>query len=189
MSKQVKIRLILVFIIFALITTMVITETFALFETNATSTDELTIGAWKIYVNQNDVNLNETITLNDFTYTARTHTENGYFAPGSSGTFDIIIDASESDVSVAYDLDIDNSELTDHPNITFGIKNMTTNQEILSNTYNGTLLLNDANRTVTIRITLTWNDQLTYDPNDSELIGESLSFPIELHFIQYTGTS
>ena len=182
-------KLLLIVAIFLLITVLAITNTYALFETNATSTSEFGIGAWKIYINDNDLSLNETITLDDFSYTNGVHTESGYFAPGSVGVFDIVIDTSDSDVSVAYDLTIDDSAIDDHPNITFAIRNVTTNQNITSNTYSGVINLNDADREITLRVTISWTNVAANDPDDSALIGEELEFPIQAHFIQYTGTS
>ena len=103
----------------AIITTLVVAKTYALFETNATSSKNLSIGAWHIEVNGEDISLAETITLDDFTYTGSTHTESGYFAPGSTAVFDIEIDASDCDVSVGYELTIDDSAIDDYPNIYF----------------------------------------------------------------------
>ncbi len=182
-------KLILIVIILLLITTLIIMDTYALFETDAESTAELTVGAWKIYINNNDLSVNETITLDDFSYTNGVHTESGYFAPGSSGVFDIIIDTSESDVSVAYDLVIDDSALDDHPNISFSIMNVTANQVLTSNEFSGVINLNDASRVVTLRVSISWANVLANDPDDSALIGGELEFPIEAHFIQYTGQS
>lgn len=170
-----------------LLTGLTILNTYALFETNATSTDSLEIGKWKIYINGNDLDLSQTITLNDFEYVNGTHTEDGYFAPGSSATFDVVIDTSESDVSVEYQLDIDDSQIEEYPNINFEIKNMNTNEVITSNTINGVIGLNDTNREITLRISIDWENDSQYDESDSTLIGEELQFLIAAHFTQYTG--
>lgn len=183
MKKRIYILLTLLIII----VTLVIVDTYALFETNATASKNLSIGAWHIELNGEDISLSETITLDDFTYTGSTHTESGYFAPGSSAVFDIEIDASDSDVSVAYELEIDDSAIDDYPNIYFSIKNMDTNTEITSNTYSGISYLNDLDRVVNLRITLVWQDNPLYNESDNTLIGENLEFNISANFEQYIG--
>lgn len=177
----------LIAIITLLITVFSIVSTFALFETNASGDGIMEIGKWKIYLNDVDISTANTITLNDFVFSGSNHTQNGYFAPGSSATFDIEIDASESDVSIAYNLDIDDSVLDDHPNIAFSITNLNTNQSISSNTYSGVIGINDQNRVIQLRISLVWTNNVSYDENDTALIGEELEFLITADFEQYTG--
>lgn len=168
-------------------TTLVIIDTFALFETNATASSNLEIGKWHISLNGEDISLSETITLDNFTYSGSTHTESGYFAPGMSAIFDIEIDASLSDVSVAYDFLIDDSSIDDYDNIYFSIKNMDTNTEITSSSYSGISYLNDQDRVVNLRISLVWEDDPDYDESDTSLIGEELTFNINANFEQYIG--
>jgi hypothetical protein len=182
-----KKRIWLIVLISFLITVLSISSTFALFETNAGAESELDIGKWKILVNDNDISLAETITLNDFTYSTSSHTQDGYFAPVRSASFDVEIDTSQSDVSVIYELNIDDSALEDHPNISFNIVNLNTNQSINSTTYGGIIYLNDQDRTVTLRISLVWADVLANDPDDTALIGEELEFVINANFKQYLG--
>ena len=178
----------LIAIITLLITVFSIVSTYALFETNASGDSIMEIGKWKIYLNDVDISTANTITLNDFTFSGSNHIQNGYFAPGSSAIFDIEIDASESDVSIAYDLDIDDSALDDHPNIAFSITNMNTNQSINSNTYSGVIGVNDQNRVINLRISLVWSNNASYDENDSILIGDELEFLITADFEQYLGS-
>lgn len=182
-----KKRIYILVLLLLIIVTIVIVDTYALFETNATAGKNLSIGAWHIELNGEDISLTETITLDDFTYVGSTHTESGYFAPGSSAIFDIEIDASESDVSVAYEFEIDDSVIDDYPNIYFSIKNMDTNTEITSNTYSGVSYLSDQDRVVNLRITLVWENNPLYDESDNTLIGEELEFGINANFEQYIG--
>lgn len=187
MDNLFKYKIWILIIGLVLISSIFILNTYALFESNPSSVNYLEIGKWKIYINGNDLDLSQTITLNDFEYVNGEHTEDGYFAPGSSATFDIVIDASESDVSMEYQLDIDDSQIEQYPNINFEIKNMNTNEEITSNTFSGIIRLNDTNREVTLRVSLDWENNSEYDESDSSLIGEELQFLLNAHFIQYTG--
>ena len=181
-SKQ---KIIFLALIIALFTTFAIVETYALFETNGYANKELEIGKWNIKLNGTDVTQTKTITISDFNYVNGNHTTSNRFAPGSNAYFDIIIDTSLSQVSVMYELNIDNSSILDYPNIDLSIINLDTNEEINGNTYDGIIRLNDTSRTVTLRISLTWNNLLEYDESDTSLIGEELSFSINANFKQY----
>lgn len=167
-----------------LLTTIIIIDTYGLFETNAEATSELTIGKWKIKINGSDASLTEQITLNDFTYSANQHTADGYFAPGRNAEFEIEIDTSECDVSVDYDLLIDDSEIEDYPNIYFSIEDMDAGTQIISNSYSGVSLLNDASRVKTLKLYLNWVNNPQYDESDTSTIGSTLSFIIDADFKQ-----
>lgn len=169
-----------------IITIIVLTDTYGLFETNGTATSDLTVGAWKIVLNETDISLAETIALNDFTYSETEHTEDGYFAPGRSAEFDIVIDTSQTEVSVEYSLDIDDSILEDYPNISFSIEDKDTNEVINSNTYSGIIYLSDQNKVKTLTISLNWENDPDYDESDTSLIDvSSLEFIISANFKQY----
>lgn len=182
-----KKKLLLLALISLIVTLTVITNTYGLFETNKEIEKELDIGKWKIVLNNNDVSLAKSITLNDFVYTENDHTEEGYFSPGESATFDIVIDSSLSDVSVEYNLSIDASILENYPNIYFSIKDLDTNETIVSNEYSGVINLNDTNRIKTLQISIVWDDTHEYDESDTSLIGKNLDFIIDANFKQYIG--
>ena len=174
--------------IFALIVTLfAIVDTYGLFETNAMALSELDVGQWQIYVNNVDVALNETITLSNFNYTSSQHTDSGYFAPGIDCWFDLVIDMSSAEVSVDYELEIDDSAIDDYDNIYFSILDINTNQTVTSNTFSGVSLVSDNNRVKTLRIYLNWDDDPLYDESDSTLIDGELAFEVTAHFIQYIG--
>ena len=174
--------------IFALVVTVfVVADTYGLFETNAVALKNLDIGLWQIYVNNVDVAVNDTITLSNFNYSVSQHTDSGYFAPGMDCWFDLVIDMSAAEVSVEYELEIDDSEIDDYDNIYFSIMDVDTNQTITSNTYSGVSLLSDNDREITLRIYLNWDDDPDYDESDSTLINGELNFPISANFIQYLG--
>lgn len=182
-----KRKIFFISLILLCITLLVISNTYALFETNTGATKDLEIGKWTILVNENDITLSDNIAITDFVLSQSEHTADNYFAPGRTATFDVEIDASESDVSVAYELEFDDSKLEEHPNITVSITNLSTNEVINSNTYSGIIGLNDQNRVLTLRITLNWANIAQYDEADTSLIGEELNFLITAHFEQYIG--
>ena len=182
-----KKRLIIISLIILLVTSIVLMDTYALFETNASATKVLTTGKWIIEVNGDDITETQSITIDDFTYDNSVHTQDGYFAPGSDAYFDIEIDASESDVSVIYEIDIDDSALDDHPNITFGVENLALREDAVSFPISDIISLNSNNRITTLRVHLTWEDDSDYDDADNLLIDGELEFTITANFKQYLG--
>lgn len=182
-----KKRLIIISLILLLITSLVAVDTYALFETNASASGNLTIGRWNIKINDNDITQTQTISLNDFVYNNSNHTQAGYFAPGNEAYFDVEIDASLTDVSVLYSIDIDDSSLSGHPNIYFNVENLDTEEVINEFPMEGVIGINDLNREITLRIYLIWDDVSTYDDNDTLLIDGDLEFVITANFKQYLG--
>lgn len=187
MNNKIEFKVLLLGVFLLLVTSLVIVETYALFETNGVANKNMELGKWKILLNQNDISQTRTITLNDFQYTNGEHTDNNYFAPGTTAYFDIVMDAHLSDVSVIYNLSINNSQIVGHPNIHLTFENMDTNQVIQDNEIEGIIGLNDTNRIVTLRVSLIWENTLQYDELDTELIGEELEFVITANFKQYIG--
>ncbi len=187
MKDSIKTKVAIAGIFTLLMTVLTIFQTYALFETEGNAVRTLDIGDWSIILNDVNVSQSRSITLNDFHYTNGSHTRVDRFAPGSSAYFDLVIDASDSQVSVEYILEIDDSVIEDYPNIYFSITDMSNNQVLDTNTYYGTILLGSQNRTSTLRITLIWANDPDYDESDTSLIGESLSFTIDANFRQYLG--
>ena len=182
-----KIKLLICAAILCGITALVVSNTYALFETNANATSDFQIGKWVIKLNNKDISLSKIITLDDFTYVNTNHVEEGYFAPTSKAEFEIDIDASETDTSVEYTLEIDDSNISEYPNIRFKIIDLDTNQETTEVNISGIMHLDDTNKTKRYKISLEWNNDADYDESDTSLIGEELQCKLSLDFKQYLG--
>jgi len=178
---------ILIGLFFLLITIYSVTKTYSLFETNTNGDANLSIGKWKIVLNNTDVTFSDTLTLSNFTYSSNTHMEDNYFAPGRSAEFVLEIDAHETDVSVIYNFEIDDSAILDYPNIYFSIEDLDTLERIDSSTISGVIPLDASNRIKRLKVYLVWSNELEYDESDSSLIGEDLEFNINANFKQYLG--
>lgn len=170
---------------FLIITFITIKGTYALFETNATADTDFQVGKWVIKLNNKDISFEKLITLDDFVYINSEHTEDGYFAPGSRAEFELNMDVSLSDVSVEYEIEIDDSALVSYPNIHFKIYDVDTDEEMLSNNASGVIHLDDENKVKKIKIVLEWVDLEEYDESDTSLIGETLAFDARVNFKQY----
>ena len=171
-----------------------IKETYAVFETTGTGTADFSIGSWVINLNSIDISSGQTVSfsINSFTYSDSSHTANGVIAPGRSGYFDLILDPDGTDVAVRYDITLDmEQEYAD--NITYYVT--TTDGTTIrtgENTYSGIIDLNsiDNGDVATLRITVEWIDNGSYDETDT-LLGlannPSISIPAEISVIQYLG--
>ena len=132
-------------------------------------------------------------TINNINYTQTdSNVRAGKFAPGISGYYDLIIDPTDTEVSIKYTIIIDefeNESLTiDHLQLISG--NGTLTQDADDN-YVGIIPLGS---TVTeqIRIFLVWTNQDTDEANEADsLMGTAINpdveIPVTIHFIQYLG--
>ncbi len=182
-----KNRIFIISLVVLLFTLLIVVDTYALFETDRTETGDLSIGKWKIKVDGTDISLLESVTLSNFTYSSSSHTQSGYFAPGMSATFDVEIDTSESDVSVEYDLTVDDEILQEYPNMHFSVSNLNSAEVTSGTHFNGVVGVNDAARIITLRITLVWDNLPQYDESDTTLNGGEIEFSIAANFKQYIG--
>ena len=182
-----KLKLYLCGIILLIVTLITVSSTYALFETNANGDANFDIGKWIIKLNDKNIALEKIITLDDFTFVNSTHVEDGYFAPTSKAEFEIDIDASQTDVSIEYTLDIDDSSLDDYPNIYFKILDLDTNLEMTQSSTSGIMYLTDQNRTKHLKLILEWNNDEDYDESDTSLIDQTLRFTMNANFKQYLG--
>ena len=170
-----------------LLLSLVFMNTYALFQTDGVASKNLSIGRWIIKINDIDTMVSQNISLNDFVYDNSIHTQNEYFAPGSDAYFDVEIDASLTDVSVLYTIDVDDSDLEDHPNIGFSIENLDTEETVSVLPMEGVIALSSNNRTINLRVHLTWSNNTLYDDADTSLIDGNLSFVLTANFKQYLG--
>ena len=147
-------RVLVILSVFALIITIsYIGTTYGLFETNATSSNNLSISRWDIEVNNIDITLTNQISLSNFTYSASNTVADGYFAPGRSGEYDIYIDATNTDVSFEYTFTADLTELEDHPNIVLTVTDVDTNTVWTTDTFSSQVLLSDPNKIKHLKLT------------------------------------
>ncbi len=170
--------------IFSLIVlSLIIVNTYSLFETNTGGTSLFSVGKWVILLNEADISLSREITIDDFSYTGDQHIENGYFAPGGTATLELTIDATNTDVALEYEIDFDTTPIVDYPNMTLTITNLDTNQVMNGSNYTGTMYLDD-DREINILLSLIWENDDDYDETDSELIDNPISFTMNINFSQ-----
>lgn len=111
-----------------------------------TSTSTTSVAAWRIKVNEENIDTSKTFQLTNNQETTNTKTANRKIAPDSSGYFEVILDLTDTEVSIDYKLEIDTSILEKN-NINVELTGYTINdgeqKPIENNTITGEKLLNE----------------------------------------------
>lgn len=130
-----------------------INNTFSKYTNKVVGDGETEIAKWSFKVNQQTEEF-ATIKLAE-TYDKAT-LQNGKIAPGTKGSFDIVIDATDSEVAVKYEVDFQN-ETNKPTNMIFksGNKTVSTIEE-LESVLTDTINADDANKVRTLTINWEW---------------------------------
>ena len=143
----------------------VIKDTYAKYITNANGNAELQIARWKIIINNQDVEQNSNLTSAITpVFEGTNDIASNVIAPTAEGYFDLLIDASNTDVSFDYEIttsDNENSSVSDIVLSAYSLndgakQNIETEDGQLKLT--GTVNRTDQNKSFKIRVFLEWND-------------------------------
>ncbi len=145
-------------------------ETYAKYISAATSTSSTSIARWKILVNEEDITIGATSTsLITPQFPGSDNISANVIAPNAEGYFDLILDASNVDVSFNYTISIapnENSPVTELVATKYQINGEDEiDFEEGSNSIEGTVNLNDENKTVNLRVYIKWDDTLNLMTN------------------------
>ena len=172
--------------------------TYSLFETNKEITVSSDIAKWNVKVNNTMVTRGgttaATFNLGSINWSSGGHVRSGKAAPGSTGSFAIEIDPTNTDVSFTYELTIDTSSLENDEFIISGVRETNGNEFIRTgeNTYVGIARLNNNKngRKYNVEINITWNNNEENNSSDYELGKKAeleVNIPVSLNIEQYTG--
>lgn len=194
--KKLK-KIYLLYICIILILIYCIIQIYAVFQSEIGGTVNMVNGVWQIKVNNTDISngVNKEFTVNEIDVQDNEHVKQGNLAPGLTGTFDILIDPEDTDVSIKYDISLNQENLT-NKNIT--IKSITETEEGATlvrtgeNTFTGIISLEKIKQGITnnIKVEIEWKDDDTNNEEDTEIgIQEDykLEIPIIVHVSQYLG--
>lgn len=160
MSLKPKIRL-FVALISLLYCVSLIQSTYAKYVTSADANANITIARWNVLINNQDVKNNS-----DFSskitpvFAGNDNIAANIIAPTSTGYFDIIVNGNNSDVSFTYTITLSNdtnTKVTDLKLVNYTLDGGTATN-FVDNKITGDILLNDSNKTHTIRVYVMWND-------------------------------
>lgn len=185
-----------------------IANMYALYKEQLQSEYGTLLGVWAIKVNDSDVssggqNLTFEITNEQLQYIASEYTEAGKIAPGEEAVFNIVIDPTNTDVSIIYKMEL-GSDITVNANIelisienyfqkdgeTEKITNETVNKN--GNTYTSVIPIGKINEGYKNYLTLRfkWTNIEENNKTDSVLAGTDnakISIPLAINLKQYTG--
>ena len=170
---------------------------FALFHSELGASIQLENGTWNILVNGTDITKGTDIqfAINNVTVEENEHVKPGNIAPGLTGTFKININPKDTNVSVRYDIHLDEEKLT-NPNIQIkSIKETLNGNELVKtdkNTYTGIIPLENiqAGTTNEITVEVEWMENENNHEEDIALgttWGAEYQIPITVHVCQYLG--
>lgn len=193
-------------IVMCFFTVYQIATSYAKYITEANGDLQENIGKWSIKVNNANIStgtLEQEFEIDQLQYNLNSHAKEGKILPGSTGYFDIVIDADTTDVAVVYDVTLDFSQLDISDSINFsrlvkvknGEEDTSTLHKTGANTYTSIIELNEnpeEDRIDTLRIYLEWENDATgaNDEADSELgqtYGLKLQIPVKVKVSQYSG--
>lgn len=189
-----KILIASLFIILVIILIYTIITTYATFRSEFTGDMKIDNATWKILVNNTDISSNavKQFTIDNINVDESQGVEQGKLAPGLKGNFNILIDPTDTDVSIKYELKIDTTNIN-FTNIKIESVAETLHGNNLintdANTYTGIIKLNDIKDKVTnnIQVTLAWDDNGKDDINVGEIPNNKINIPVELRVSQYLG--
>lgn len=170
MEKKKEIKFILAFIVIVVISFVYLFQaSYAKYKKEITGSSQTQIASWNIKINNEVIN-NETTLTNEIVpvLDENPYVKEGVIAPGSTGHFDLVINAEEVDVDFTYEISGTVSEdtpLSDLILTEYEINGVKTAYNP-TNKITGTLLKNTGD--TSIRVYFKWNDDSTETMNNQQ---------------------
>ena len=168
-------------------------ETYAKYVSSATSNSSTSIARWRILVNNDDITVGATSTsLITPIFPGNDDIRSDVLAPNAEGYFDLVLDASNVDVSFQYSITIapnENSPVTELVATKYAINgsepiNFVDGEDTLS----GNVDLSDIDRIINIRVYIKWDDSLDLMTNSQDTdatVGDQVGMlDVTVHAIQ-----
>ena len=191
-----KVLFLLMMCVFALLIYKII-DIYAVFHSEVDANVKLENGVWNITVNGTQITtgVETEFEVNLISTTGNNHVKPGTLAPGLSGTFEMAINPEDTNVSVRYDITLNQEKLGDTNLQIKSIKEVENNYQLIKtgeNMYTGIIPLQDIQNGIIhkIQMEIEWIDDGLNNEADSELGkdgAELLQIPITVHVIQYLG--
>ncbi|MBR1883655.1 MAG: hypothetical protein IJ809_01715 [Clostridia bacterium] len=196
--KEAKVRKGVMFAILLVAVVAVIGGTYSRYISNATVNASIDIAKWSVALNGTDISTAPTTKQVQLSIANNGFVKEGTIAPGTAGTFDVVLDPTGSEVAIDYVINIDTANIS-------GITNTASNIAITSAKYvidgqaeqtasvNGeSITINEdlsnvlAGNKVTMSVTLEWTDNMT-DAADTEngVAGGIVTVPITVTASQH----
>ena len=140
-----------------------ISQTYAKYLESKEGSTEFTVAGWKILINNQDITTGaELSSLINPVYESNSNIAPGVIAPGSEGYFELEIDATNTEVSFAYNISINPSQQSDVSDLVvsgykIGNGQVVPVQNGLNNLTN-TIHYNDLNKVVRLTVYFKWKE-------------------------------
>lgn len=195
MNKNKKVlNIIVLLIIIFIILIYAILSTFATFRSEFTGDMKIDNATWKILVNSTDISSNavKEFVIDDIEIDESQGVEPGKLAPGLKGNFNILIDPTETDVSIMYEIKFDTTDINATNIRIDSVKETMAGNTLIksdSNTYVGIISLDDIKNNLTnnIQVTLFWCDDGNEDINIGSIPNHKINIPVQVKVSQYLG--
>lgn len=195
-------------LIMLIITFFQIANMYALYKEQLQSDYTNLLGVWAIKVNGVDIssgeeNLTFTMTEDNLQYMPSNSVKDGKIAPGRQACFEIIIDPTNTDVSILYTLKIKLSEITEAKMSLVQVENYFQKDGSTDEVANETVYTGNESHTAVIpigkinekyinhiKLYFEWSNLEENNESDSTLgatDSAKLSVPLEINLKQYTG--
>ncbi|MCL2859302.1 MAG: hypothetical protein FWF46_01760 [Oscillospiraceae bacterium] len=188
-KKIIKKYLVLVTFILTLVAIYEITSVYALFHSQATANVSESLARWKILVNNQDIvsGTEQSFDMGDFVV-PNASVMGGKFAPGLEGYFELTIEPQDTQVSVRYDITIDQSSAILQNIHLISVEEIMANNTLIQtaeDTYTGIIPVSDIKDDYvnTIKITFKWDDTGDKDAVNTPIV----EIPIKVKVTQYLG--
>lgn len=188
-----KIFLILIMSLAVLFTVYNIYDTYALLETDEIVSNDINTAKWNIKINDTLLGDTTSFVVDGIKIDENDYTKENKLAPGLTGYFDILIDPTDTDVSIKYTISFDFSNVPEGIDV-LGVAETSgdTLIETDKNTYTNVLTLDDIKKGIknNIRVNFSWNNLEDNNIEDSKLgliYNNKIEIPVKIEVLQYLG--
>ena len=200
MKKNKNIIIFLVLLSMCVIAILVykIISIYAVFHSNVGAKAEFRNGAWNIDVNGKKITtgVQTDFTIDQITVAEEQHTMPGKISPGLSGNFKIVINPKDTNVSIRYDITLNQDELKSSNVKISSVEEKNNGAKLIKiaeNEYTGIITLQDIQKNVIheIEMNVEWLDDEQNNESDT-LLGTNkdkrqFEIPVTFHATQYLG--
>jgi len=194
-KKAIKLLLIMLTIVSLIISAYNVLNSYAVFYSEISGQTAENLAKWNIIVNNTDVvaGTSQSFTIENLNIEQNPNVAAGKIAPGAAGSFDIVIDPVDTEVSVRYDIAIDTSMLASNITLDSVIEadgNIIT--QTAADTYTGVMPLYSIGNGYKndIKINFSWTNDESNNANDTAVgttFGTKMQVPITVKVSQYLG--
>lgn len=197
-NKNIIIFLILLSMCVIAILVYKIISIYAVFHSNVGAKVEFRNGAWNIDVNGKKITtgVQTDFTIDQITVAEDQHTMPGKISPGLSGNFKIVINPKDTNVSIRYDITLNQDELKSSNVKISSVEEKNNGAKLIKtaeNEYTGIITLQDIQKNVIheIEMNVEWLDDEQNNESDT-LLGTNkdkrqFEIPVTFHATQYLG--